>query len=406
MSLIDPSSEFILTNTSTRAGAIRLPSSFQAVGRILTIKDQNGAWGRNPLTVAVNNQNQTFEDGSFSTLMTTAGGWTTLISGDNNEWYTIGGTQLHAVQTSTIQASQIVTPNLSTGLMTMSTLILSDQLSASTNSLFTASTFLYYTRGNQQSSIIAGTRQATGFNLLRMRAPFQPNQVTNLNLWLDAADMNTIVVSDTKVKYWNDKSANNFNFSNLSLATCPQYSKTGFNEYYPTILFSTNFLARVNSGTLATTYTAFFVVQGNSIPVGNGGLIDAETGRFAMAHASFEGSIRPGVFNGFWTICPNIANTDPVIYSFVCATGGGLYINGTINATITSFPPIAMNGNVALGSRFSRDSAFLNAKLSEVVLYNTTVSDINRQKVEGYLAWKWGLVRNLPINHLYKNSPP
>jgi len=29
-----------------------------------------------------------------------------------------------------------------------------------------------------------------------------------------------------------------------------------------------------------------------------------------------------------------------------------------------------------------------------------------RYKVEGYLAWKWGLVANLPSGHPYKNLPP
>ena len=29
-----------------------------------------------------------------------------------------------------------------------------------------------------------------------------------------------------------------------------------------------------------------------------------------------------------------------------------------------------------------------------------------REKVEGYLAWKWGLVGNLDANHPYKHSPP
>jgi hypothetical protein len=30
----------------------------------------------------------------------------------------------------------------------------------------------------------------------------------------------------------------------------------------------------------------------------------------------------------------------------------------------------------------------------------------NRQKLEGYLAWKWGMVPNLPVDHPYKTSPP
>ena len=34
----------------------------------------------------------------------------------------------------------------------------------------------------------------------------------------------------------------------------------------------------------------------------------------------------------------------------------------------------------------------------------TDISEI--EKAEGYLAWKWGLVSNLPSGHPYKNSRP
>jgi hypothetical protein len=29
-----------------------------------------------------------------------------------------------------------------------------------------------------------------------------------------------------------------------------------------------------------------------------------------------------------------------------------------------------------------------------------------REKIEGYLAWKWGLEGNLPIGHPYKSAAP
>jgi hypothetical protein len=35
-----------------------------------------------------------------------------------------------------------------------------------------------------------------------------------------------------------------------------------------------------------------------------------------------------------------------------------------------------------------------------------TTDDRRRQTVEGYLAWKWGLVANLPAAHPFKNRPP
>jgi hypothetical protein len=42
----------------------------------------------------------------------------------------------------------------------------------------------------------------------------------------------------------------------------------------------------------------------------------------------------------------------------------------------------------------------------ELIIYKGLLSDPDRQKVEGYLAWKWGTVSSLDINHPYKNNPP
>jgi len=49
---------------------------------------------------------------------------------------------------------------------------------------------------------------------------------------------------------------------------------------------------------------------------------------------------------------------------------------------------------------------FLNGDIAEILVYDTALSDNDRQKVEGYLAWKWGLVAGLPVGHPYKDDPP
>ena len=46
----------------------------------------------------------------------------------------------------------------------------------------------------------------------------------------------------------------------------------------------------------------------------------------------------------------------------------------------------------------------LTASVAEVIVYSTTPSEPQRQNIEGYLAWKWGL--QLPASHPYKNYPP
>jgi hypothetical protein len=44
--------------------------------------------------------------------------------------------------------------------------------------------------------------------------------------------------------------------------------------------------------------------------------------------------------------------------------------------------------------------------IAEIILYNSVLTTLQVQQLEGYLAWKWGLQANLPANHPYKNSPP
>lgn len=47
----------------------------------------------------------------------------------------------------------------------------------------------------------------------------------------------------------------------------------------------------------------------------------------------------------------------------------------------------------------------LEGATGEAIIINSN-DTLDRQKVEGYLAWKWGLVANLPIDHPYKNGAP
>lgn len=44
--------------------------------------------------------------------------------------------------------------------------------------------------------------------------------------------------------------------------------------------------------------------------------------------------------------------------------------------------------------------------LIEVILLDKAVTVSNRQKIEGYLAWKYGLTGSLPASHPYKNTAP
>jgi len=55
--------------------------------------------------------------------------------------------------------------------------------------------------------------------------------------------------------------------------------------------------------------------------------------------------------------------------------------------------------NRALGAKTS-------GVIAEVVSIGDDCSDTEATKIEGYLAWKWGLVDKLPSDHPYKYAPP
>ena len=44
--------------------------------------------------------------------------------------------------------------------------------------------------------------------------------------------------------------------------------------------------------------------------------------------------------------------------------------------------------------------------MSEIIVYNTYLTTIQRQKIEGYLSWKYGIQTNLPTTHPFYNSAP
>jgi hypothetical protein len=59
---------------------------------------------------------------------------------------------------------------------------------------------------------------------------------------------------------------------------------------------------------------------------------------------------------------------------------------------------------ITVGNRFSLNETW-PGHLCEIIIYNRSITTTERQKVEGYLAYKWGLRSKFPGNHPYKNIP-
>lgn len=86
-------------------------------------------------------------------------------------------------------------------------------------------------------------------------------------------------------------------------------------------------------------------------------------------------------------------------------TTGQLFIDGTSVGSANSTPVAATGKNIWLGTR--SDGYPLNdGDIAAVIMVCSNLSDSDRQKLEGYLANKYGLTSLLPAGHPYKNAPP
>ena len=82
-------------------------------------------------------------------------------------------------------------------------------------------------------------------------------------------------------------------------------------------------------------------------------------------------------------------------------------VNGTIDGSSTSFQTSGSTSNtnsaqINVGGN-PYGGVYFGGDIGEVI---ASYSAADRTKLEGYLAWKWGIQSSLPANHPYKNGPP
>lgn len=110
-----------------------------------------------------------------------------------------------------------------------------------------------------------------------------------------------------------------------------------------------------------------------------------------------------GYANGYAT--HGVATTDTGVFLSVLVKGASttsMYCDGTIAGT----PQTTRSGSSNLTYVGRRGSTYHNGWLCDVVVISNAVSDSDREKLEGYMAHKWGLAGKLPGAHPYKSSPP
>ena len=244
-----------------------------------------------------------------------------------------------------------------------------------------------------------------------------------LTLWFDAQDASTLVTDGGAVVEWRDRSGNGFHATQGTAADRPAHDSTGLNGR-PSVVFdgTSDFLqlptlpatswtggltaAVVGRATTASWSRWFDIGNGqnaNNIFMGRNAGTTEMILRTFTAGAQGNGSVSPTVASG--------ANSLHVATVAAGAAGSAAastyWANGTAGTASTTFVPNAVTrASGYLGRSNWTGDARLNGAISEIVLAPADLSTADRQRLEGYLAHKWGTTTSLPDGHPYKGVPP
>lgn len=162
----------------------------------------------------------------------------------------------------------------------------------------------------------------------------------------------------------------------------------------------------------ATAATVMAVIKHDSDPSSSTGAITDGFGTGTTSHHPFSDNV---IYDSFGTSArktvgdptPNLATTYRIYGIRSASADYTFHLDGT-SLLSTGTNTVAINGT-GVGSRYLGANALLTiltARFAEVAFFNAALNTSDRQKMEGYLAWKWGIVANLPGGHPYLSAPP
>lgn len=242
---------------------------------------------------------------------------------------------------------------------------------------------------------------------------WRPNALAgSLSLWLDAEDTSTITLNGSTVSQWADKSGNGRNAAQATAANQPAYSATVLNGK-PGVTFDgvNDFLSGAGSvltgnsqATICCVFTTSQTTTQNPIMVGTS---TATATSLAIGSTAAKYNFYSWGIGTEGTYTPISPADTPIIAvgSRSPANINSLFINGNSGSS-------GNTGGINITSGYTLSFAnasipfYLAGLIAEVVVLPIEATTNDRQKLEGYLAWKWGLEANLPSNHPYKLLPP
>jgi hypothetical protein len=257
-------------------------------------------------------------------------------------------------------------------------------------------------------------------------ALWTPANITTA-LWLDAADASTITESGGAVSQWNDKSGNGRNATQGTVNRRPVVTANGlasksvitfdgtddFMDVVTTVFqgignFQVHWIyAMLGAGSGSNAYRPAISLLSETVPAADRGALHYIKNENNLgASYPFVGATAPSWGNYDLLTGTTYANNQANLLSFNAgASSWAVFRNGSQEGTAARGGSIGGDLNGVRLAQQANPLRTSNIYTAEIVMV-TNADTAERQRIEGYLAHKWGLTANLPNDHPYKTAAP
>lgn len=236
--------------------------------------------------------------------------------------------------------------------------------------------------------------------------------------WHDAQDIATLTLNAGSVASWANKGSAGGAATQTTAAAQPAWSATGWDGTLPACVWAAGKDLDLPSGELISGSGAryVFVAAGQTGTATNAYVLGGPGGNGATWALGYDGYparaayVDAGAGDVTGTKISGGAWAAQTLVGFGYAGGSGGAITFHRNGTLVS--PGGRTATLATssgGGKLGRWPLFGNAwsgPIGEVIIVGRDLSGDERRKLEGYAAWRWNRVADLPSDHPYKSARP
>ncbi len=241
---------------------------------------------------------------------------------------------------------------------------------------------------------------------------FIPTSISGCQIWYDAADplgTGTAPAIGTTITSWKDKSGK------ANHATGQTSAVTGSDSTGAYLNFTGSTYYTIGSGAfIVGQYFTIFIVERlqssgfeqhfiGSSGTGTNQTLHIRYINTTSLHFAYYGNdlTSAGTIPAFTT-----ADAQPtrVLTFSQLSTGRTTYVNSTSIAADTNNTLITGWSTPMIGQSFG--GSYYTGRMREILIYTGQLTTLQRQQVEGYLGWKWGIQTSLPSAHPYYSVSP